>query len=186
MSDDLLYMAAVILMPIVPAFLLFRLIPGSKAGARGPFKGLKLKLSGAFAGYFLVMLVAFELVRRVLEPSQVQNWHVAGEVSLEDGTSAQTPVTAVRMRIKPPHSDIEDDTGHFAFVLPIDRHHSSGWDVPHLIISCPGYQTAGVALDPEGRQNADFEDPIQKHLRLDKKQREIDVGRVVLKRVPRS
>ena len=43
------------LLPLVPAYLLFRALP-SQAEISGPFKGMTVKLGGAFAAYFLVFL----------------------------------------------------------------------------------------------------------------------------------
>jgi hypothetical protein len=185
MSDDLLYMAAVILMPIIPAFLLFRLIPGNQADVQGPFKGFNLKLGGAFAGYFVVMLVAYAFWNDVLQPSQVQNWSVRGIVSLQQNvTGTQPSVTTVQMRMKPPHANIDNDGGKFAFVLPIDRRHDSAWDVPNLILSCPGYETLSLELDPDGRHLASYGDSARQGVQLDTKRHEIDLGTVVLKRTP--
>jgi hypothetical protein len=56
-SSFLLILVIIFLLPLVPSFLLYKFLP-SKSTATGPFKGLNLKLSGAFAGYFILLLFA--------------------------------------------------------------------------------------------------------------------------------
>ncbi|MFI5152051.1 MAG: hypothetical protein ACHQET_01875 [Chitinophagales bacterium] len=50
-------LAGILLIPLIPAFILYKFLP-SKATVTGPFKGLNLKLSGSFGGYFLLVLVS--------------------------------------------------------------------------------------------------------------------------------
>ena len=50
-------LTAVLLLPLIPAFLLYKFLP-SRTSVSGPFKGLNLKLTGAFGGYFLLVLTA--------------------------------------------------------------------------------------------------------------------------------
>ncbi len=49
-----------VLVPLVPAVILYKMFE-QKTVVTGPFKGLRLDLSGAFAGYFLVLLVCSSL-----------------------------------------------------------------------------------------------------------------------------
>jgi hypothetical protein len=53
----IIYLLIIIIAPVIPAFLLFKFLPKSSANASGPFKGLQIKLGGAFAGYFPVFLL---------------------------------------------------------------------------------------------------------------------------------
>ncbi|MEO6328549.1 MAG: hypothetical protein ABIO55_06445 [Ginsengibacter sp.] len=50
-------LAAILLLPLIPAFLLYKFLP-SKTSVSSPFKGLNLKLTGAFGGYFLLVLTS--------------------------------------------------------------------------------------------------------------------------------
>ena len=57
-ADQLYYlvaMGAAILLPFIPAFILFKELP-SDASVSGLFQGLKLKLGGAFAGFFAIFV----------------------------------------------------------------------------------------------------------------------------------
>jgi len=181
MPDDFLYLAAVILLPVVPALVIFKLLPGSSADAEGPFQGLKLKLGGAFAGYFIVVLVAWAQVRLILEPSRVRLWQVTGSVSLEEGATG--PVTAALVQVEPPHSGVKSD-GRISFSLPIPRKHS-GEELHYLYVSYPGYQPVSLELDPDGKHLAAYQSDAQKTVRVDDKDSVIDVGSIVLKKATR-
>ncbi len=52
----LIVKAVVTLLPIVPAYVLFRALP-SQAEVSGPFQGMTIKLGGAFSAYFIVFLL---------------------------------------------------------------------------------------------------------------------------------
>jgi len=59
---DLIYLAATILVPIVPAAFLFKALPskpGSTGSITGRFQGMELKFGGAFAGYFAIFFLVF-------------------------------------------------------------------------------------------------------------------------------
>lgn len=55
--DLLVYLLAILLLPLIPAFILYKTLP-AETNVKGPFKGLTINLSGAFAGYFLLVLIA--------------------------------------------------------------------------------------------------------------------------------
>ena len=70
MSYTFLYvLTAVLLLPLIPAFLLYKFLP-SKTNVSGPFKGLNLKLTGAFGGYFLLVLTAIGVFFPLLKNEQ--------------------------------------------------------------------------------------------------------------------
>ena len=184
MSDDFLYIAAVILLPLFPAFIIFKLIPGSTADAQGPFQGLKLKLGGAFAGYFIVVLVAFAEVKFILAKSRVQMWEIQGTVSLADGGTPDTSIAAALVHVEPPNARIRDAYGKLRFPLAIAVEHSTEGS-PLLSISCPGYRSVTLELDPDGKHVSAYVDDAQKTVHIDKKNSVIDVGHVVLARESR-
>jgi hypothetical protein len=64
-------LAAVMLLPLIPAFLLYKFLP-SKTSISGPFKGLNLKLTGAFGGYFLLVLTAIGVFFPLLKNDQAK------------------------------------------------------------------------------------------------------------------
>ena len=68
-STFLYVLAAVLLLPLIPAFLLYKFLP-SKTNVSGPFKGLNLKLTGAFGGYFLLVVTAIGVFFPLLKNEQ--------------------------------------------------------------------------------------------------------------------
>lgn len=66
--QTLLLLSGIILLPLVPAYILYRILP-SGAEVDGPFQGLKIKLTGAFGGYFVLAMLSFAVVHILLPPS---------------------------------------------------------------------------------------------------------------------
>lgn len=91
-----------VLLPLVPAILIYIIFPKTEVGVGGPFKGLQLNATGSFAAYLIVLLATFPLIvdqnsnlRTLLHPS----WDITGIVEVEDEngrrvdlTSAQSPL----------------------------------------------------------------------------------------------
>src|SRR5258708_14853061 len=64
-------LAAVLLLPLIPAFLLYKFLP-SRTSVGGPFKGLNIKLTGAFGGYFLLVITAIGVFFPLLKNEQTK------------------------------------------------------------------------------------------------------------------
>jgi len=94
----------VVLVPLIPAFLLYRFLP-STIRVSGLLKGLKVQLTGAFAGYVLVLLIVHDYVPRPLPPSTreegVALWTIEGRLQLE-GEDASQDVRTVELLFQPP------------------------------------------------------------------------------------
>jgi len=53
MADNFyLVLAAILLIPIIPAFILYKFLPASETDVSGPYQGLSLKLKGALQVIF--------------------------------------------------------------------------------------------------------------------------------------
>ena len=77
----LVLIAMVILLPIVPAYLLFKYLDAS-ADVTGPWQGMNLKLGGAFAGYFAVVLIALSAYQLMKPPKTgFEVWDVNGKIT---------------------------------------------------------------------------------------------------------
>lgn len=61
MLEILTYLSAILLIPLIPALLIYKLLP-SRTSVSGPFKGLSIQLQGAFGGFFLLVLISIGLV----------------------------------------------------------------------------------------------------------------------------
>jgi hypothetical protein len=67
--DGLAWIAVVLLIPLIPAVLIYWTLPPKQTRVTGPFKGLAINLTGAFAGYFLLVLLASGMALQ-LQPDQ--------------------------------------------------------------------------------------------------------------------
>lgn len=138
-----LTLALVIFLPIVPAYLLFKTLPGG-AFVNGPLKGFDINLSGAFAGYFALVLLLFctmPLWKPKQEPEE--DWTVTGTIQY-DGGNAESLSSQTRILLIPPRPTVNRD-GSFAvsFQLPAGIDKS---DLPNLAIDLPGYQLVQIPL----------------------------------------
>ncbi|MBC7746146.1 MAG: hypothetical protein H7096_13705 [Flavobacterium sp.] len=71
MDFSILYLIAGFLVPLIPAYILYKTLP-AETSVSGPFEGLKVNLSGAFGGYFLLVLIAFAFSYKLLNDSNAR------------------------------------------------------------------------------------------------------------------
>ena len=106
---ELVYIIAWFLLPLIPAFLLFKFLPSTgsvntpgkkKNGKRpeadqeenivkGPLNGLAIKFGGAFAGYLILFLLAKSVLNdRMKKPEEQKDlteiWTIKGTIASED------------------------------------------------------------------------------------------------------
>jgi hypothetical protein len=140
----LLYMVVAILLPIVPAYLLYRNLP-SKTSVKGPFKGLTVQLKGAFAGYFLLVLImqSFILIRP--KPQDFETYRVEGLVKDVPQETVDDLVNRIAVR---PDGRVSLPNGHFCVEVHVRRDSTTRELIlPSLIVQRDGYESATVALD---------------------------------------
>jgi hypothetical protein len=64
-----------VLLPLVPAVLIFRLFPDSKVTVSGPLQNLTLNATGAFAAYVVTVALGFFLVKNVVTQISVSRYY---------------------------------------------------------------------------------------------------------------
>lgn len=78
--------AAWVLLPLIPAILIYKLFPSSTVAVNGPFAGLTVKAGGAFAGYLIVFAGTYYPIipptRDIIAGWQRQFWVLKGDVKL--------------------------------------------------------------------------------------------------------
>ncbi|HYK90527.1 MAG TPA: hypothetical protein VE398_17270 [Acidobacteriota bacterium] len=147
MRVDCLYMLLILLLPLIPAFVLFRFLP-STADVTGPFKGLTLKLGGAFAGYFVTVLLSWQVAKSMAEPTWSDNWNVVAQITFDGPQAAHPPASQAVVLVKPPTADI-DSNGQLQMMVPVPRVHNGAVDLQRLIVAFDGYETVNIPLDPD-------------------------------------
>jgi len=144
---NLIWVFTAILLPIIPALLLYKLLP-STADVSGPFHGLQIKLGGAFAGYFLLVLVISFWPRPKPRELAYEVWTLKGQIQEEDG--AIIPQDKVNLNIQPRSVDYNPD-GSFEMDILVRRGQSGQVKFPTLVIERNPIQPFGSAtihLDP--------------------------------------
>ncbi|MFN2540929.1 MAG: hypothetical protein ABR514_02010 [Chthoniobacterales bacterium] len=159
---SIISIAFLVLVPLVPAVILYKLFE-QKTVVRGPFKGLRLDLSGAFAGYFLVLLLCSSLFYGPGEKSRNYRnqiaqltaklndatelgtaWTVRGRVALKG--SGSTPMEGVGIAILPMPQVYRD--GLFEIRVVKDKSAGESARLPTLEISKAGYFPETIHLEP--------------------------------------
>jgi hypothetical protein len=70
-----------VLLPLVPAVLIFWLFPDGKVSVTGPFQGLTVNATGAFAAYIIVGLLGFFIIRQIeIQINYTRDYPVQGVV----------------------------------------------------------------------------------------------------------
>jgi hypothetical protein len=174
---NLLILIIIVLVPTMPAYIFFKFLP-SQGSIDGPMKGLHVKLGGAFAGYFAVLLLlVYE--KPSLMPERlpaVQVWEVAGAIT-DENDSAIEIVDPASIGVVPPAYQVLK-AGKFQLQINTTVGPSGDPEYPVLNISIPNFRNAAISLDPSDSSDPDFK-PI-----VDKAKHRITFQRIRLKSVP--
>jgi hypothetical protein len=151
----LIILAGVLLIPLVPAFVLYWMLP-AEASVVGPLKGLNVNLQGAFAGYFALFLVAAGLVQ-VWKPADsgrpdYQEYTLLGTVELNASGTEQLDSRKLRLFLHPRSDRVEGPIGRsvfeWAMKLPVRRNESGrlAWPYEQLVVEYPDFYTGQVDM----------------------------------------
>lgn len=147
-----------ILVPMVPAIVLFKVIP-SDASANGPLFGLRWKLGGSFAGYVFVLLASnlffiSDIKKAILDKQSAElaraqqdlgePWTIVGHIKKSDSL---LKVTDALFTTQPPDLTPRND---FSFSFPILLPpRKPGASNVVLTIDCPPYQQVIIPIPNE-------------------------------------
>src|SRR6218665_2929596 len=131
MYQNAFYILTLIILPLLPAFLLFKFLErqvGTVTGS-GLLGGLNGNLGGAFGAYVLVLLAIYPLVYKAMTPplDAWQEWNVEGRVNM-DGVDPRT----IDFPLRPPHPEINNVDGTFSIKLPFPISPRAGTRNPKL------------------------------------------------------
>jgi len=153
----LVTLASIILLPVIPAFFLFKVLP-STADVSGPLQGLTIKLSGAFAGYFAVVVMVFA-THSVWNPAATyQAWEVYGQLKDAQDGSPISQLGAGDVISVPPTYEASDG-GSFKLTIVTMPSPGGGIEYPDLVIGHQDYAPTRISLDPSSLKSA--EDKLQ-------------------------
>jgi hypothetical protein len=144
----LMILATVILLPILPAYLLFKALP-STAIVSGPLQGLNINLGGAFAGYFAVVLLVVAS-HNILFPAPTppyQVWEVTGQVTDEKTGNPIEPLSATDVVLVPPPLE-PNVAGTFKLKFYSWLGPSGEIEFPRLAVGHAKYDSYNIDLNP--------------------------------------
>jgi hypothetical protein len=152
-TANLFWVFTAILLPMIPAYLLFKSLP-STSDVTGPFHGLQIKLGGAFAGYFLLVMVIFFWPREkpaVISGTVYEVWTVKGQVQNDDGS----PVAQVNLTLQPRGVEYLPQDGTFEMDILVRRGQSGEEKFPTLLVEREppvAFSNAVMHLDPSKKE----------------------------------
>lgn len=134
-----------VLLPIAPAYLLYKTLP-SRATVSGPFRGLNIQLTGAFGGYFLVLLVVVGMILARQEPVRHEVWTVTGKVTLKNGDpSHRAQINHSDITVVPPTTLLYTD-GRFDLEVLVKPGQGGSLEFPIIAINHSGYAPVTIPL----------------------------------------
>lgn len=138
-------MTAAVVLPLLPAFLLFKFL-SSGGNAEGTLFGIKMSLSGAVAAYFVVFLVIWN--GRPRDNAHYHTWKVVGSIDTMQGQNEPEPnLNDVVVRIVPPRLDIMNQ-GAFEWEIPVVEDAAGRLHFPMLQLDLAGYRGLTLPLEP--------------------------------------
>lgn len=167
----LLLIIVAVLLPIIPSVILFKFLPAD-ATVQGPFKGMKTKFGGAFAGYFIIFLVIGGLIgsRKSNDPYvPYEVWHITGQAVLEGGEQ----LLPTDMTINPPNVNVSKG-GTFYLDVPVVKKDGNVLNFPTISIAHQGFNSVDIPLGDNtitalGRLPVQVEkDPASKSIKIHK------------------
>src|SRR6266446_5243211 len=144
-------LAVILLLPILPAYLLFKTLPSTGDVEGKLFRGLEIKLGGAFAGYIVVILIVFHYpgVWRPVSLPPVPTasvWHLSGQLTDDSGTPIE-PLDIKDFSFLP--ATLQSiPGGNFVLTIPTEPQQGGGTKFPIVAISHPNFSTLKIPLDP--------------------------------------
>ena len=141
--------ASWVLLPLVPAILIYLIFPKTQTRVQGPLSGLSIRASGAFAAYFIVLIATTPLLIRQnnnLESLLHPTWTITGSIQLEDEDGHRL---AFNNRGESPFKidldpQLVEATGTDGFKIRVPEREDNS--VPTLLITYPDF--ASHTLDP--------------------------------------
>jgi hypothetical protein len=132
-----IYTSLWFILPLIPAFIIFKLLPSTTI-VRGPFKGLNIDLSGAFASYFLLFIISMPIMKKLINKEDLYEvWNVKGKV-IDGQTSLPIDLSQnPHLVVQPP--DKVHNTGDFSFKIIAERKGESSIVFPIVEIEADGY-----------------------------------------------
>ncbi|MHC4509276.1 MAG: hypothetical protein ACYTAO_10025 [Planctomycetota bacterium] len=152
MAVYVFFLLMVFFVPFPPAYILYKKLP-SETIVSGPFKGFNINLTGAFGGYFLLVLLALGFAYFALTPAKpcYEVWDLTGRLevtSTDPNTDKEFGyVKDAKIGVIPPNLKVGSN-GKFTMKIIVEPGHVEGKrEFPALMFNLPGYVGLQLILD---------------------------------------
>jgi len=172
----LLYLIYV-LIPLIPAILIYKIFPETKVGTRGVWGQLKINASGAFAAYLTVIVVGYFIIQNIqklINASSADNtsWFVKSHVVLlekqGDTFVKSSKMTDDSLKMKLDVKSTPDYSQKNLAEVSLPTYYKDGYST--ITFAYPGYESQIRILNPDS-------------VKFNFEQRTIDLGKIELKEV---
>ena len=164
--------ALYVLLPLVPAVLIYSIFPNTKVGISGPLGGLSMKAGGAFAAYVITVLLGSFLIIKthdIIGGSVSHTWSVKATIELHDEedkviTSQKANELLAIMKVQTDPEFVKVKHKMVKMELPARED-----NMPTIYLSIPKF----------GEQTIDLESLDD--VKIDHFDKTIDLGRIMIK-----
>lgn len=127
-------------LPLIPAALIYRLFPKTSIKIKGPFRGLTLNASGAFAAYILILMMIYPLALKnyhLISSFYYPTWHLEANMLFYDKEGNQQKFRSkdeqINVLLIPETYQVSNGTARI--LVPW----KSGEKLPFIKIEVPGW-----------------------------------------------
>jgi hypothetical protein len=168
--------ALYVLLPIIPAVIIYKLFPKTTADVSGPLGGLTVKAGGAFAAYIVTVVLGSTLVSRIddrIAAMSTPVWEVNAKLEFRDNqgrviSDPQEIVKDVKVMVHPSLEELIYP--EFTMRLPLVK--PDLW--PTLVFQAPGFKPHPIHLKKDGV------------VKLNMLKGSVALDKIVLEQLPRS
>jgi hypothetical protein len=166
-----------VLVPLIPAILIYKIFPETKVGTEGLLGQLKINATGAFAAYLIVIVVGYFIIQniqRLINASSVDNsaWFVKSRVVLTEKNGAgfvnSLRITDDSLRMKLDVKATPDYNQKNLAEVSFPTYYKDGYS--KISFTYPGFESQIKALNPDS-------------VKFNFEKRTIDLGTIELKEI---
>jgi len=136
-----------VLVPLIPAVLIYRMFPDTKVAVSGPLQGLTVKATGAFAAYVITLLIGYGIVKNTPEligGMVATTWKVHATIKLYDHDNkplaGSGSLESMHVEFRPRLHSPGDDRIHVT--IPLEK--ADSW--PSIVFTMAGFENRALDL----------------------------------------
>lgn len=154
--------AAWVLLPVIPAILIYWLFPKNTLTAKGVLAGLTVNASGAFGGYLVIFAVTYPFVHQNQNTIGVfmhPYWTVTGEIKLvsyQTGEEVHSELLLDKLNIVTKPELMGNKSFRMRAALP-----EQDGGIPWLVFTIPNFGTAVIDIEAASKEVNYYEKTVR-------------------------